>query len=70
MAIAALCILCLVLGMVSGYEIHVWRVARKDAPAPADPLGYDPQNPMNAGREWVPVEVEGHTFYRVQPWQQ
>lgn len=67
MAIAALCILCLVLGMITGYEIHAWRAGRRDAPAPVDPLGYDPQNPMNAGRAWTPVEVEGHTFYRVQP---
>ena len=65
MITAALVILALVSGYLAGYGMGR-RIRKQNAPAPVD-IGYDPQNPMNAGRGWEPVKVEGYTFYRVTP---
>lgn len=61
MGIGALCFLCLVLGLVIGYEWADWRDRKKQAPVPVIPE-YDINNPMNGmvkrdrviicGREW------------------
>lgn len=61
-------ITCLLIGGLFGSLITAFTKARKPHPAPAPvDLGYDPDNPINRGRSWEPVEVEGRTFYRVRP---
>ena len=56
LGIGILCILCVLLGGVAGAFIGAKTSRRRDiAPAPVD-LGYDPDNPMNAGhREYVDI---------------
>ena len=61
-----LTVILFVLGLCAGYALGRKTRKRAKAPAPVD-IGYDPQNPMNAGRGWEPVQVEGFTLYRVTP---
>ena len=59
MILSALCFLCLVLGLLAGYELRGLRTRKQDAPLP----DFDPTNPIN-GR-WEPVDVGGATLYRL-----
>ena len=59
MILSALCFLCLVLGLMAGYELRGLRTRKQDAPLP----DFDPTNPINAQHE--PVEICGRTFYRM-----
>ena len=62
MEIAALCALCLALGMVCGYAIAERYERRKDVSPLPD---FDPDNPINAqARE--EIDVEGVKLWRIQ----
>ena len=64
---AALVLLGIAVGMLIGRKYWRWvdRVMYEPAPVPAT-LGYDPENPMNAGRGRETVEVGGATWYIVR----
>ena len=71
--IGLLCLMCLVVGALFGSLLGgIWARRRRaaqcaaptDTPMPVD-LGYDPENPMNAGRKHETVEMCGATWYRM-----
>ena len=64
--VVALCALCLLIGLISGWLISTRRAKRDRAPMPVLP-DYDPMNPMNAGRGRETVQAGGATWYVIRP---
>lgn len=66
MNIGILCVMCVVLGIMIGLFAAraTVRKVNTEAPVPVDP-GYDPNNPMNCGRQRETVEICGHTWYKM-----
>lgn len=64
--LCVMCVMCVLLGVVIGLFMAraTVRRVRPEAPAPVD-LGYDPNNPMNCGRERETEVICGATWYRI-----
>ena len=70
LVLTGLCAACILLGMIVGLFLARWmirrvRPAQPEGPAPCD-LGYDPTNPMNAGRGRETVQEGGATWYVIR----
>lgn len=70
--VAALVAASMLAGLILGVLLSRWAVRRvrprtMEAPVPVTDLGYDPKNPMNAGRGRETVQEGGATWYVISP---